>query len=417
LLNVKDGLSSGDAAVRLALGETQIIQENRDYFASHGIDMDALVSVKPSSSTDSSGEKKNLSGKRSASSFLVKNLPYDTTVEELTKLFHFGAVEEEDSFRVLLPPSRTIALVTYNHSSDAKKAFRKMAYRRFKHVPIYLEWAPLSADNATRQGTTKPSGGAGEGVSSNVSQQRVNKQVADQEADNPEEEMEEGTGTSTTIYVKNLNFRTTEEDLRLVFERQGRVRAVKIPQKVAPMAQGDGEVQSMSMGYGFVEMESSSLVHVALKKLQGKLVDGHALELKLSNNLSSSSMPDPKKAAKKEKNPTKLLVKNVPFQATRKELVKLFGSFGQLRTVRLPKKFDGTHRGFAFVEYLASKDAVESITALSRTHLYGRHLVLDWASKTDEEEKGTAELRETSAKRPMIVIDNKKPMNKKIRFD
>jgi hypothetical protein len=56
-----------------------------------------------------------------------------------------------------------------------------------------------------------------------------------------------------------------------------------------------------------------------------------------------------------------LLVNNVPFQATQKELVKLFGSFGQLRTVWLPKKFDGTHQGFAFVEYLASKDAVDFV--------------------------------------------------------
>jgi hypothetical protein len=65
--------------------------------------------------------------------------------------------------------------------------------------------------------------------------------------------------------------------------------------------------------------------------------------------------------AKKEKNPANFLVNNVPFQATQKELVKLFGSFGRLQTVWLPKKFDGTHQGFAFVEYLASKDAVDFV--------------------------------------------------------
>ena len=36
LLGVKDKLSSGDAAVRLALGETKIIEENREYFREHG---------------------------------------------------------------------------------------------------------------------------------------------------------------------------------------------------------------------------------------------------------------------------------------------------------------------------------------------------------------------------------------------
>jgi RNA recognition motif-containing protein len=98
-----------------------------------------------------------------------------------------------------------------------------------------------------------------------VSQQHVNEQAAEEKEDNPEEEMEEGAGRSTTIYVKSLNFRTNEEDLHIVFEQQGRVRAFKIPQKVATMAQGNKEVQSMSIGYCFVEMESSSLVPLALR--------------------------------------------------------------------------------------------------------------------------------------------------------
>lgn len=43
------------------------------------------------------------------------------------------------------------------------------------------------------------------------------------------------------------------------------------------------------------------------------------------------------------------------FQATAKELRELFSSFGQLKRVRLPKKFDGGHRGFAFVDFLTSQ--------------------------------------------------------------
>jgi multiple RNA-binding domain-containing protein 1 len=48
--------------------------------------------------------------------------------------------------------------------------------------------------------------------------------------------------------------------------------------------------------------------------------------------------------------------------------------------VRVPKKFDGKHRGFAFVEYLSKQDAVKAMEALGNTHLYGRHLVLEWAA-------------------------------------
>ena len=101
----------------------------------------------------------------------------------------------------------------------------------------------------------------------------------------------------------------------------------------------------------------------------------------------------------------------MPFQATRKEILKLFGSFGQLRKVRLPRKFDGSHRGFAFVEFLTSKEALAAMNALSRTHLYGRHLVLEWATNDDQ----NVNLLREKAKRDASTVPAA-PKNKKIRF-
>jgi multiple RNA-binding domain-containing protein 1 len=44
---------------------------------------------------------------------------------------------------------------------------------------------------------------------------------------------------------------------------------------------------------------------------------------------------------------------------------------------------DGTHRGFAFVEYDNVEDAALAKEALASTHLYGRKLIVDY-------EKGTS---------------------------
>lgn len=33
-------------------------------------------------------------------------------------------------------------LVEFIHNSEAKTAFRQLAYSKFKHLPLYLEWAP-----------------------------------------------------------------------------------------------------------------------------------------------------------------------------------------------------------------------------------------------------------------------------------
>ena len=71
---------------------------------------------------------------------LVKNLETQTTVSELRDLFTpFGEVG-----RVLLPPNGVTAIVEFLEPSEAKVAFRKLAYSKFHHIPLYLEWAPIN---------------------------------------------------------------------------------------------------------------------------------------------------------------------------------------------------------------------------------------------------------------------------------
>ena len=386
ILNVKGDLKSGDAAVRLALGETQVIEENREYFKKHGIDMEALVSANRNSKE---------SVKRSNSSILIKNLPYDTLIDELQKVFHGVG---DPPTRILLPPSRTIALVEYTHSSDAKRAFRRLAYKRFKNVPLYLEWAPLAAS----QNPPQASNGEGEEEATEV-QLTKSKEVVPETEEEPVVD-----GPAPSIYIKNLNFSTTEEQLKKVFEKHANdVRAVNIPKKLAPLKKpkfGGGneeEMKPLSMGFGFVEFGSQESTNIVLKKLQGTMVDGHALELKPSTKSITTRAVKPATS----KNPLKMVVRNVPFQATRTELLKLFGSFGQLKRVRVPKKFDGGHRGFAFVEFVTHKEALAAMKALSRTHLYGRHLVLEWAEDDGDD---VAALRDKAQKDVSQAGSNKR---------
>jgi len=86
------------------------------------------------------------------------------------------------------------------------------------------------------------------------------------------------------------------------------------------------------------------------------------------------------KKNEKDKSSTKLLVRNVAFEATEKDLRQLFSPFGQVKSLRLPMKF-GSHRGFAFVEYVTKQEAQNALQALASTHLYGRHLVIERAKE------------------------------------
>ena len=78
---------------------------------------------------------------------------------------------------------------------------------------------------------------------------------------------------------------------------------------------------------------------------------------------------------------TKITVKNLPFQATRTDLLSLFGPYGSVLSLKVPKKYGGSssgHRGFAFVEFGTGREATRAMDGLGRTHLYGRRLVLEW---------------------------------------
>ena len=61
----------------------------------------------------------------------------------------------------------------------------------------------------------------------------------------------------------------------------------------------------------------------------------------------------------------------------------LFNPFGVLKSVRVPKKFDGSHRGFAFIEYTTQREATDAMDAVGNAPLYGRKCVIE---RADEDE-------------------------------
>jgi multiple RNA-binding domain-containing protein 1 len=355
--------ADGNMAVRLALGETHLIAENREYFFNEGVDLGALEAANSTAGARA----------RSGSVIVVKNLPTSSSTAELSALFgKFGALS-----RLLLPPSKTVALIEFVEAAEATRAFKALAYKRFQNVPLYLEWAPLLALRDSGTPTDKANA---------VVKSSSARSGDDGDGGGGAEDVAAQAGPAAALFVKNLSFATTEAKLRALFEQAGPVRAVSLPKK--PASGGPAG----SAGFGFVEFASAASVEAALRSLQGHVLDGRALDIKRSEKRLSA----PSSAAKGAKGGvgalsakaarTKLLVKNVAFQANAKELRELFGHFGALKSVRMPKKHDGAHRGFAFVAFAQAHEAREAMARLASTHLYGRHLVIDWVEDeaTDE---------------------------------
>ncbi|KAM1584923.1 hypothetical protein ACFX1Z_037850 [Malus domestica] len=130
---------------------------------------------------------------------------------------------------------------------------------------------------------------------------------------------------SQSLYVKNLSFRTSDESLKKHFSghvKGGKLLSVKVKKHLK-------NGKNVSMGFGFLEFDSVETTTNVCRDLQGTILDGHALILQLCH-AKKDEVP---KKVDNDKSSTKLLVKNVAFEATEKELRQLFSPFGQVPSI------------------------------------------------------------------------------------
>ena len=116
-------------AVKLAVGETQIVNDIRKFLTRNGVKLDAFASAGTT--------------ERSKTCILVKNLPSNTTENEVRDLFKKCGMDTDSLKRFVMPEYGTAALIEFGERQEARDAFKKLAYRKFKSVPVYLEWAPV----------------------------------------------------------------------------------------------------------------------------------------------------------------------------------------------------------------------------------------------------------------------------------
>ncbi|KAJ6639202.1 putative RNA-binding protein 19 [Pseudolycoriella hygida] len=375
------------AAVRLALGETEIVLEMKRFLEENDVVLDAFDSM--------------IGKKRSITVILAKNLPAHTEVRDIQPLFaKFGLIG-----RIVLPPSGVTALIEYLEPSEAKAAFRKLAYSKFKDLPLYLEWAP---ENVFKSPSTKPMDlSSSSNTVKNTDRPKLSSNPFETKVENEEEDIEDDSEPelNTTIFLRNLNFATREQAIREHFQKLGSIHLIQVAMKKDP----EDPQNRISLGYGFIQFKKKAVAEKALSTMQFTTIEGNKVELKRSDRILQSQVATTKKVAKKMKQTgTKILVRNIPFQAKQHEVEDIFKTFGELKSIRLPRKMSGdqeTHRGFGFVDFIMKTDAKKAFDALSQsTHLYGRRLVLEWAAA----EEGVEELRKRTAEHFVDTSKSKK---------
>ncbi len=299
------------SAVKLALAETSIIAETKKYFEEHGVVLDALSQTTDGSAA--SGDKALVRAPRSKTTLLVKNIPYGTSMEALTALFS----PHGNLRRVLMPPSGTLAVVEFDEDAAASSAFKAVSYRRLGNAVIYLEKAPTGLIRSDApKGAIDPSGSS-EALARVQGASGLKMGEADPDAE-----------AGSTLYVKNLAFDTTTEKLNSVFAALPAFAFARVSTK--PDAKNPTGPR-LSMGFGFVGFKTKDAAGKALEGLKGFKLDGHVLEFKWAQrDQGQQGATQDEKGSKsaggatKKSKTTKMIVKNLPFEASKKDIKDLF---------------------------------------------------------------------------------------------
>jgi cold-inducible RNA-binding protein len=74
--------------------------------------------------------------------------------------------------------------------------------------------------------------------------------------------------SSNKLFVGNISFKMTEDDLRNLFEQTGKVLSVAIP---------TDRDTGRKRGFAFVEMENMDEAQAAIEQFNGKTIDGREI--------------------------------------------------------------------------------------------------------------------------------------------
>ncbi|KAI9825263.1 MAG: hypothetical protein M1832_001297 [Thelocarpon impressellum] len=171
---------------------------------------------------------------------------------------------------------------------------------------------------------------------------------------------------STNVFIGNLFFSVTEEDLKQLLSRVGNVRRASIVY----------DQRGLSKGIGFATFESLEESKRAVEEMHGQTFEGRTLAVQYARTRERPQNPTPQ-------NPPSdtLFIGNLSFDLTDQQLRALFRPIPGVVNVNVyVDKRTGQMRGFAHVQFSDTESAEKALTTLKGTELLGRPLRVDFGA-------------------------------------
>ena len=164
---------------------------------------------------------------------------------------------------------------------SASRVFKGLAYKRFHHVPLYLEYAPEDVlDEVPREAKERK-------AASPLPQHQATPTPQTGATAAALDEVDDAANMSTTLYIKNISFVTTRATLeerctKAATAAGGFLKSVNMPKK-----KGAGG-KELLQGYAFAEFSDPKTARAARQRLNGSDMDGHKLLVEVSKKETSS---------------------------------------------------------------------------------------------------------------------------------
>lgn len=206
--------TSDSLAARAAISESFVIAETKKWLQELGADEQVFIRRNAYAENCDGGEK-------STTTLIVKHLGPWIDEDEVKKLFsRFGRLT-----RFTIAPTKTIAVVNYRTAAEAKRAVQELLLYNLRNHPLYIEYAPASLD--VKSSPVEES--------RRLEQNNVNETSeagTDSTATPPSSDGSPAAGLSenlsNTIYVTNLHFETTEDEVAAIFQDLEGFRKVSV---------------------------------------------------------------------------------------------------------------------------------------------------------------------------------------------
>merc|ERR1712165_108972 len=211
-----------------------------------------------------------------------------------------------------------------------------------------------------------------------------------------EKELGEKAKKFTNVYIKNFGDDLTDDKLKEMFNKFGKITSYKVVRDDKVNSSGDGEVGDVmaddagkTKGFGFVSFEDSESAEKAVEELNGQEINGKMLYVGRAQKKAERQAELKKKFEQlkldrlNKYQGVNLYVKNLDDTIDDERLRKEFAPYGTITSAKVMYE-EGRSKGFGFVCFSSPEEATKAVTEMNGRIIVAKPLYVALAQRKED---------------------------------